>query len=160
MKKIYSNRKALHNYFIKDKFEAGIVLVGSEVKSCCNGSVDLSDAYVSIDNGELIMHNSFIANYKNSTSFVERDIHRSSLSVDGNFEKRKRKLLMHKKEILKLYQLINIKGFTLIPLSFYIKNRKIKVELALAKGKHNYDKRNSLKEKAIKQEIINYNDAI
>ena len=140
MKILYTNRKAFHDYFIDDKFEAGIVLCGSEVKSCANGNVNLQDAYVTIDKGELILYNSFIAQYNNS-------------GYTRHVEKCKRKLLMHKKEILKLSQEINIKGYTLIPISFYIKNGKIKVELALAKGKHNYDKRNSLKEKDTKKEI-------
>lgn len=140
MKKIYSNRKAFHNYFIEEKFEAGIVLCGSEVKSCRGGHIDLTDAYITIDNGELMMYNSFIAEYNNSNYFKHG-------------EKRKRKLLMHKKEILKLYQYVLVKGFTLIPLSFYLKNGTIKVEIALAKGKHNYDKREALKDKAMKQDL-------
>jgi SsrA-binding protein len=141
---LYKNRKAYHNYFIEDTFEAGIVLSGSEVKSCVEGHIDLTDAYITIDKGELIMYNSFIAQYNHS-------------GYCKHVEKCKRKLLMHKKEILKLYQEINIKGFTLIPLSFYMNKRgKIKVEIALAKGKHNYDKRNVLKEKTIKKEMNEY----
>ena len=140
MKFLYTNKKAYHNYFIEEKYEAGIVLVGSEVKSCKNGHIDLSDSYISIDKGELILHNSFIAHYQNA-------------GYSKHIEKTNRKLLMHKREILKLFQQINIKGFTLIPLSFYLKNGKVKVEIALAKGKHNYDKRETLKEKDIKREI-------
>ena len=140
---LYSNKKAFHDFFIEEKYEAGIVLNGSEVKSCMYGNVSLSDAYVTIDNGELIMYNSFIAQY-NHSGYIKHE------------EKCKRKLLMHKKEILKLNQEINVKGFTLIPISFYINNGKIKVELALAKGKKYYDKRNSLKEKDVKKEIKRY----
>ena len=141
---LYKNRKAYHNYFIEDTFEAGIVLSGSEVKSCVEGHINLTDAYITIDKGELIMYNSFIAQYNHS-------------GYCKHVEKCKRKLLMHKKEILKLYQEINIKGFTLIPLSFYMNKRgKIKVEIALAKGKHNYDKRNVLKEKTMKKEMNEY----
>ena len=140
---LYSNKKAFHDFFIEEKYEAGIVLNGSEVKSCMYGNVSLSDAYVTIDNGELIMYNSFIAQY-NHSGYIKHE------------EKCKRKLLMHKKEILKLNQEINVKGFTLIPISFYINNGKIKVEIALAKGKKNYDKRNSLKEKDVKKEIKRY----
>ena len=121
---LYSNKKAFHDFFIEEKYEAGIVLNGSEVKSCMYGNVSLSDAYVTIDNGELIMYNSFIAQY-NHQGYIKHE------------EKCKRKLLMHKKEILKLNQEINVKGFTLIPISFYINNGKIKVEIALAKGKKN-----------------------
>ena len=140
---LYSNKKAFHDFFIEEKYEAGIVLNGSEVKSCMYGNVSLSDAYVTIDNGELIMYNSFIAQY-NHSGYIKHE------------EKCKRKLLMHKKEILKLNQEINVKGFTLIPISFYINNGKIKVELALAIGKKYYDKRNSLKEKDVKKEIKRY----
>lgn len=143
MKILYSNKKAFHDFFIEEKYEAGIVLNGSEVKSCMNGNINLSDSYVTIDNGELIMYNSFIAQY-NHQGYIKHE------------EKCKRKLLMHKKEILKLNQEINVKGFTLIPISFYINNGKIKVELALAKGKKYYDKRNSLKEKDVKKEIKRY----
>ena len=140
---LYSNKKAFHDFFIEEKYEAGIVLNGSEVKSCMYGNINLSDAYVTIDNGELIMYNSFIAQY-NHSGYIKHE------------EKCKRKLLMHKKEILKLNQEINVKGFTLIPISFYINNGKIKVEIALAKGKKYYDKRNSLKEKDVKKEIKRY----
>lgn len=144
MKILYSNKKAFHDFFIEEKYEAGIVLNGSEVKSCMNGHINLSDAYVTIDDGELIMYNSFIAQY-NHSGYIKHE------------EKCKRKLLMHKKEILKLKQEVNIKGYTLIPISFYInKSGKIKVEIALAKGKKNYDKRNSLKEKEVKKEIKRY----
>ena len=140
MKSLYTNRKAFHNYYIEEKFEAGIVLTGSEVKSCAEGHIDLCDAYVTIDNGELILYNSFIAQYSHS-------------GYSKHIEKCKRKLLMHKKEILKLNQEIMQKGYTLIPISFYVKHGKIKVELALAKGKHNYDKRNTLKEKSMQKEM-------
>ena len=140
---LYSNKKAFHDFFIEEKYEAGIVLNSSEVKSCMYGNVSLSDAYVTIDNGELIMYNSFIAQY-NHSGYIKHE------------EKCKRKLLMHKKEILKLNQEINVKGFTLIPISFYINSGKIKVELALVKGKKYYDKRNSLKEKDVKKEIKRY----
>ena len=118
MKKLYRNKKAYFDYFIEEKFEAGIVLQGTEVKSCRSGHIDLTDAYVTIDNGELIMYNSFIAQYNNA-------------GYSKHIEKCKRKLLMHKKEILKLHQEVNIKGFTLIPLSFYENNGKVKVEIGL-----------------------------
>lgn len=140
MKILYKNRKAFHNYFIDDKYEAGIVLIGSEVKSCKLGHIDLSDSYISIEKGEMFLINSFIATYKDA-------------GYSKHIEKCKRKLLMHKNEILKLHQAINMKGYTLIPLSFYELKRKIKVEIGLAKGKHLYDKRESLKEKTIKREI-------
>ena len=140
MKILHTNKKAFHNYFIEEQFEAGIVLIGSEVKSCIAGNINLSDAYVTIDNGELVLYNSFIAQYNHS-------------GYCKHIEKCKRKLLMHKKEIRKLSQEVNIKGYTLIPISFYINNGKIKVKLALAKGKHNYDKRQVLKDKVFKNEL-------
>lgn len=140
MKILNTNRKVFHNYFVEDKFEAGIILTGTEVKSCRSGHIDLTDAYVSIENGQAILYNSFIAHYVNS-------------GYSSHVEKCKRKLLLHKKEILKLYQAVNIKGYTIIPISFYLKNGLIKVEIALCKGKHNYDKRESLKEKNLTKEI-------
>jgi SsrA-binding protein len=140
MKILYRNKKALFNYFIEDKYEAGIILSGTEVKSCKLGHIDLSDSFISIDKGDLILNNSFIADYKHS-------------GYSKHIEKCKRKLLMHKKEILKLHQEVNIKGYTLIPLSFYENKGLIKVEVALAKGKHTFDKRESLKEKTSKREI-------
>ena len=140
MKILYRNKKALFNYLIEDKYEAGIILSGTEVKSCKLGHIDLLDSFISIDKGDLILNNSFIADYKHS-------------GYSKHIEKCKRKLLMHKKEILKLHQEVNIKGYTLIPLSFYENKGLIKVEIALAKGKHTFDKRESLKEKTSKREI-------
>jgi SsrA-binding protein len=140
-KNICTNKKAFHDYIIHDKFEAGIVLSGCEIKSVCEGKVNLQDGYAVIDKGELLLHNMFISHYINGTYF-------------NLPEKRIRKLLMHKKEILKISHSIREKGFTLIPLSLY-KNKygKVKVELALVKGKHNYDKRESLKDKTLKREL-------
>lgn len=140
MKILNTNRKVFHNYFVEDKFEAGIILTGTEVKSCRSGHIDLTDAYVSIENGQAMLYNVFIAHYANS-------------GYSSHVEKCERKLLLHKKEILKLYQAVNIKGYTIIPISFYLKNGLIKVEIALCKGKHNYDKRESLKEKNLIKEI-------
>lgn len=140
-KTICTNKKAFHDYFIHEKFEAGIVLSGCEIKSVCEGKVNLQDGYASIDKGELNLYNMFISHYTNGTYF-------------NLPEKRTRKLLMHKKEILKISHQIKEKGFTLIPLSLYKNNYgKVKVELALVKGKHNYDKRESLKNKELKREL-------
>ena len=134
------NKKAHHDYFIHEKFEAGIVLTGCEIKSVCNGNVNLQDGYASIDKGELLLYNMFISHYNNGTYF-------------NLPEKRIRKLLMHKKEILKISHSIKEKGFTLIPLSLYKNDYgKVKIELALVKGKHNFDKREALKKKQFKQE--------
>jgi SsrA-binding protein len=140
-KTICSNKKAFHDYFIHEKFEAGIVLSGCEIKSVCEGKINLQDGYATIDKGELYLYNMFISHYTNGTYF-------------NLPEKRTRKLLMHKKEILKISHQIKEKGFTLIPLSLYKNNYgKVKVELALVKGKHNYDKRESLKTKELKREL-------
>ena len=142
---IYANKKAFHDYFIHEKYEAGIVLTGCEIKSVCEGKVNLQDGYASIDKGELFLYNMFISHYTNGTYF-------------NSPEKRIRKLLMHKKEILKISHSIREKGYTLIPLRLYKNNYgKVKVELALVKGKHNYDKRDSLKEKQLKREINGFN---
>lgn len=140
-KTICTNKKAFHDYFIHEKFEAGIVLSGCEIKSVCEGKINLQDGYATIDKGELYLYNMFISHYTNGTYF-------------NLPEKRTRKLLMHKKEILKISHQIKEKGFTLIPLSLYKNNYgKVKVELALVKGKHNYDKRESLKTKELKREL-------
>ena len=140
-KVICTNKKAFHDYFIVDKFEAGIVLSGCEIKSICEGKINLQDGYASIDKGELFVYNIFISHYTNGTYF-------------NLPEKRTRKLLMHKKEILKISHSIKEKGFTLIPIKIYTNNYgKIKVELALVKAKHNYDKRESLKEKQVNKEL-------
>ena len=143
MKILYKNRKAYHNYFIEDEYEAGIVLTGGEVKSCRSGHIDLSEGYITIDNGQLILHNMFISQY-NNCGYIKFE------------EKRLRKLLMHKKEILKLFQQVNVKGFTLVPLSLYLNKGRIKLCVGLAKGKHTYDKRNVLKDKEINKEIQQY----
>lgn len=138
---ICTNKKAFHEYFIIDKFEAGIVLSGCEVKSISVGKVNLQDGYATIDKGELFLYNIFISKYDNGSWF-------------NTEEKRIRKLLMHKKEILKISHIIKEKGYTLIPIQIYSNEYgKIKVELALVKGKHNYDKREALKEKQAKREL-------
>lgn len=138
---ICTNKKAFHDYFIIEKFEAGIVLSGCEIKSIDKGNINLQDGYASIDKGELFVYNIFISHYTNGTYF-------------NLPEKRTRKLLMHKKEILKISHSIKEKGYTLIPISVYANSYgKIKIEIALVKGKHNYDKRESLKEKQYKREI-------
>jgi len=140
MKDLISNRKAFHDYEILDTYEAGMVLVGSEIKSLRNHTGSLQDSFVDIEQDELWLINSTIPSYKFSTGFQHSD-------------KRKRKLLMHKKEILKIKKQVKEKGISLIPLSIYIKNSKAKIKIALAKGKKAYDKRRKLKEKAQKKEI-------
>lgn len=137
---IQQNKKAYFNYFIEDTFEAGIALVGSEVKSIKLGKVNLKDAYVGLDKGEMYLKNCFVTSYEKG-SYFNKD------------ERRPRKLLLHRYEINKLTGKINEKGYTLIPTKIYFSGRRVKVEVALAKGKHNYDKRASIKEKDIKRSV-------
>lgn len=127
-KQIAANRKAFHDYFVDDKYEAGISLVGTEVKSLRAGQVNLKDSYCSIKNGEIFANNIHISPYEKGNIF-NRDPRRS------------RKLLMHKREILKLFSLVSQKGYTLVPLSLYFKDSKVKVEVGLCRGKKLYDKR-------------------
>lgn len=134
------NRQASFNYFIEDTIQAGIVLVGTEIKSIRNACANIKDSYAIIKNGEAFLLNMHISKYENGSIF-------------NHDETRTRKLLLNKREILKLRDMIDIKGYTLIPLRVYIKNNKAKVEIGICKGKKNYDKRESLKEKDIKRQI-------
>lgn len=141
MKKVIANnRKAFHDYFIEDKFEAGLVLVGTEIKSIRKGSVQFKDAYVDIINNEAYIVGMHIAPYEFGNRF-------------NHDELRDRKLLLHKLEIKKLSKSVQQKGYTIVPLSLYLSEGKAKMEIALAKGKANYDKRQTLKEKDAKREI-------
>ncbi len=133
-KQIAANRKAYHDYFIDDKYEAGISLVGTEVKSLRAGQVNLKDSYCSIKDGEIFANGIHISPYEKGNIF-NRD------------PRRIRKLLMHKREILKLFSLVSQKGYTLVPLSLYFKDSKVKVEIGLCRGKKLYDKRDSEAEK-------------
>ncbi len=132
---IASNRKAFHDYFVEDKYEAGISLSGTEVKSIRAGHVNLKDCYAAISNNELFVYGMHISPYEKGNIYNKNPL-------------RPRKLLMHKKEILKLFSAVSQKGYALIPLSLYFKNSRVKVELGLCKGKKLYDKRESL---ALKQ---------
>lgn len=134
------NRKARHDYFIHETYEAGIELKGTEVKSLCAGRANLKDSYAEVKNGEIFVENMHISPYEQGNIFNHDPL-------------RRRRLLMHKKEILKLFGKTREKGFTLIPLKIYFKNGKAKMELALASGKHNYDKRAALAEKSAKRDI-------
>lgn len=139
-KDITINRKAFHNYEIYEKFEAGIALVGSEVKSIREGKVNLKDAYVEIRSREAFMLNSHISQYSNA-------------SYNNHEPERERKLLLHKQELLKLDRKVKTRGVTIIPLRMYFNlKRKIKVEIALAKGKREYDKKQVIKERDIRRE--------
>ncbi len=141
---VCQNRKARHDYFIDDVYEAGIVLRGPEVKSLREGRSSLSDSYAKVKNGELFLFNMHITPYPFS-HYLDMD------------PKRTRKLLMKKKEIKRLIGKTEEKGYSLIPLSVYLLRGLIKIELALAKGKRKYDKRQSLKEKEIKRELNQMN---
>ena len=137
---LVSNRKAFHDYEILDTFEAGISLMGTEVKSLKNHGGSFQDSYITARKSELWLIGTHIAPY-------------SFGSVHNHDEKRDRKLLMHKNEILKLERLIKEKGITLVPLSIYLNRGKIKVKVATAKGKKTFEKRASLKEKEHKKEM-------
>ena len=132
------NKKAYFDYFIEEEYECGIVLKGTEIKSIRKGSVDLKDTFARIKNGEMYVINMYIAKYDEGNRF-------------NHDERRERKLLLHKKEIIKLDYEINTKRYTLIPLRLYFKKNKVKIELALAQGKKLYDKRESIKEKDMKR---------
>ena len=134
------NRKAKHNYFIDEVYEAGIVLTGTEIKSIRGGNCNIGDSYGMIKNGEVYLLNMFIAPYKEGNIFNHQ-------------ENRTRKLLLHKKEIKKISQAIELKGNTLIPLKLYFKDQHLKVSLGVCHGKKNYDKRDSLKEKDMQREV-------
>lgn len=134
------NRKARFNYFIIEEIECGIELFGSEVKSIRNGNCNIKDSYGVIRNNEVYLINMFIKNYKEASIFNKE-------------ETKKRKLLLHKKEIIKLKEKIEKEGYTLIPLKVYFNRNKVKVLLGLCKGKKTYDKREVLKEKEIKRKI-------
>ena len=141
MIKLAENRKAYHDYFIIEKFEAGIVLTGTEMKSLRKRRLNLKDSYGSIRSGELFLDGVHIS------PFEEGNIH-------NHDPLRSRKLLLHKKEIMRLIGKIKEEGLTLVPLSFYINdNGKVKVEIALVKGKKLYDKRDTLAKKEAQRQI-------
>ena len=139
-KTICLNRQATHEYFILERYEAGIVLEGSEVKSLRLGNANLKDSFCIMQNGELVIKNMHIALYDKSGAFNTKD------------SKRDRKLLLHKGEILKINAKVSQKGLTLIPLKLYFKEALIKMELGLCQGKHTFDKKRSIMEKDLKRE--------
>ncbi len=140
IKIISDNRKARHDYFIEDHFEAGLVLTGTEVKSLRQGRANLKDSYARIKKGEIFVHQLHISPY----SFAYYDNH-DPLRV--------RKLLLHKQEIKQLYGKLNERGYALIPLKLYFRDGKVKMELALAKGKRKYDKRETIRERDGKRDL-------
>ena len=139
-KTIADNRKARHDYFVLESFEAGIELVGTEVKSIRQGGVNLKDSWCSIDNGEAFIKGMHISPYEKGNIFNEDPL-------------RVRKLLLHKKEILRLFGTTKQDGLTLIPLSIYFKGSRVKIQLGLCKGKKLHDKRESIAMRDAKRNI-------
>ena len=135
-----NNRKAKYDYEILDTIEAGIVLTGTEIKSIRLGKANLKDSYATIKHGEAILLNMHISHYEEGNRF-------------NHDETRTRKLLLHKKEILKLYDKIRLEGNTLVPIKLYFKGNKAKILLGIAKGKKTYDKRETIKKRDIERDI-------
>ena len=140
IKIIATNKKAFHDYFILETFEAGIVLKGTEVKSIKQGRINLKDSYAKIKDGEIYLFNTHISPYKHGNLFNHEPL-------------RTRKLLLNKKEINKIIGKINEKGLTLIPLKVYLKKGLVKLELGLCKGKKVYDKREEIKRRDLEREL-------
>lgn len=140
IKVIAENRKAFHDYFIDEKFEAGVVLAGTEVKSLRAGKVNLKDSYVQVKEGEIWLIGVHISPYDHGNRF----------NLDPM---RTRKLLMHKREIIKLYSTVKQDGLTLVPTKCYFRDGKVKFEVGLARGKKNFDKRDAQAEKSAKRDI-------
>jgi len=137
---VAKNRKAYHDYFIQETYEAGLMLVGTEVKSLREGKANLKESYALIKDGEMFLLNCHISPYSHG-------------NIENHDPLRTRKLLLHKKEISKLWGKTSQQGLTLVPLKIYFKNGKAKVEIGLAKGKRQYEKRESIKEREVKREI-------
>lgn len=133
------NRKARYDYEILDKYEAGIVLTGTEIKSIRKGSANLKDSYAVVKNDEIFILNMYISEYKEGNIF-------------NHEETRTRKLLFHKKEIEKIEEKIDQQGFTLIPIKLYFIRGKAKIQIGIAKGKHTYDKKEAIKQRDIERD--------
>lgn len=140
LKTIAQNKKAYHDYFVEESFEAGIELTGTEVKSLRQGRVNLKDSWCSIVDGEIFVNGMHISPYEQGNIF-----NRDPMRV--------RRLLMHKKEILRLFGITKQEGYSLIPLSLYFKDSRVKVQVGLCKGKKLYDKRADMAEKSAKRDI-------
>ena len=134
------NKKAYHDYFVDETYEAGIALSGTEVKSVRTGAVSMKDSFCRVENGEMIMFGVHISPYEKGNVFNKDPM-------------RQRKLLLHKKEIMKLFGLCGKDGYTLVPLKMYFKGSRVKVELGLCRGKKNYDKRDSEAKKQANRDI-------
>jgi len=139
LKTITTNKKAFHDYFVEESFEAGIELVGTEVKSLRAGTVNLKDAWCSIDNGEMFVKGMHVSPYEQGNIF-----NRDPMRV--------RRLLVHKRDILRLYGQMKQQGYTLIPLSLYFKGSRIKLQVGLCRGKKLYDKREDAARKDMRRE--------
>ena len=140
IKQISTNRKATHDYYIEDKFEAGILLTGTEIKSIRMGNVNLKDSYASIDHGELFINNMHISPYE-------------KVNIFNTEPTRKRKLLVSKKEINKLIGQIKREGITLVPLDLYLKGKWAKLTIGIGKGKKLYDKRQDIAKRSAEKEM-------
>lgn len=140
LKTIATNKKAYHDYFVIESFEAGIELCGTEVKSICQGKVNLKDSWCTIEEGEIWLKGMHISPYEQGNIFNKDPL-------------RVRKLLMHKREIMRLFGTVKQEGYSLIPISIYFKGSKVKLQLGLCKGKKLYDKRDDMAAKAAKRDI-------
>lgn len=140
VKLIASNRKAYHDYFVEDKYEAGIELCGTEVKSIRMGNVNLKDAFCIIKDGQMVVHGMHVSPYEKGNIFNRNPL-------------RPRRLLMHKREILRLFAKVKQDGYALVPLSVYFKGPRIKLEVGLCKGKKLYDKRDAAAARDAKREM-------
>lgn len=140
IKIVAKNSKAFHDYTIEDRFEAGLVLVGTEVKSIRAGKLNLKDSYCLVKDGEIYVHGMHVSPYEQGNIFNKDPL-------------RPRKLLMHKREINKLFMKVKVDGYSIVPLKIYFKNAKLKLEIGLAKGKKLHDKRAASQAKDAKREI-------
>ena len=134
------NRKAFHDYYVEEKYEAGIELAGTEVKSIRAGTLNLKDAYCVVKDGELFVHGMHVSPYEKGNIFKKDPV-------------RTRRLLMHRREIRKLHALVKQDGYTLVPLSVYFKDARVKVEIGLCKGKKLHDKREDMAKRDAKREM-------
>lgn len=141
MKVIATNKSASFEYFIEEKYEAGIVLQGNEIKSLRAGNVNMNDSFCFLQGGEVCVKNMHVALYDKSDAFSTKNTRRD------------RKLLMHKQEIAKIAGKVNRQGYTLVPLKLYFKDALVKMEVALCRGKHTYDKKQSIAERDVKRSV-------
>jgi len=143
IKVIAENRKAFHDYFVEEKYEAGIILTGTEIKSIRNGRVNLKDSFARVENGEVWLYQMHISPYDQGNRFNHEPL-------------RRRKLLLNKSEISRLFGRIQLQGLTLIPLKLYLKHGLAKLELGVCRGKKTYDKRQDVAERDARREMERY----